>query len=130
MSIFARIFGWWQGPTLGTALFTRSRGREVGRDSLGNIYYETADGKRRWVIYPGETDSSQVPPEWHLWLHHTRQEPPTARPLVTRAWERPWRPNPTGTTAREVPRGALEAGGRRAPAAADYRAWTPEAPES
>jgi NADH:ubiquinone oxidoreductase subunit len=107
-------------------MFTRARGREVGRDGHGNIYYETADGGRRWVIYPGENDSSRVPPEWHLWLHHGRLPPPTEAPLTARPWERPWRPNPTGTPRAERPSGALEAGGQRARATADYRPWTPE----
>lgn len=127
MSILSKLLTWWNGPTLATALFTRAHGREVGRDSLGNIYYETADGSRRWVIYRGENDSSRVPPEWHLWLHRTRTTPPTKAPLPVRPWERPWRPNPTGTTLAERPPGALEAGGRRARTTADYRPWIPEA---
>ncbi|MFN7173812.1 MAG: NADH:ubiquinone oxidoreductase subunit NDUFA12 [Thermaurantiacus tibetensis] len=126
MGLLSMLFTWWRGPTLGTAMFTRSKGREVGRDGFGNVYYETADGSRRWVIYAGENDSSQVPPEWHLWLHRTRRDPPTTAPLTVRPWERAWRPNPTGTPFAERPAGALEAGGRRAPAKADYRAWTPE----
>ncbi|MDW8414618.1 MAG: NADH-ubiquinone oxidoreductase subunit NDUFA12 family protein [Thermaurantiacus sp.] len=118
-----RVFGWWRGPTLGTWLDVR-RGHEVGRDAFGNRYFELPGG-RRWVLYAGENDSSQVPPEWHLWLHHTRRDPPSAAPLPVRPWERPWRPNPTGTPAREVPSGALSAGGRRARSTADYRPWTP-----
>lgn len=127
MSLFSMLFRWWDGPTLGTAIFTRNHGRAVGQDGEGNRYYESRDGKRRWVIYAGENDSSRVPPEWHLWLHHTRAEPPTSAPLPQRPWERPWRPNPTGTPVRELPRGALARGGKRAPSAADYRAWTPDA---
>jgi NADH:ubiquinone oxidoreductase subunit len=95
----------------------------VGRDADGNIYFE---GKgRRWVIYATDNDPSRVPPEWHLWLKHTRAATPTDVPLPVKAWERPWRPNPTGTDVAEVPPGALSAGGRRATSAADYRAWTP-----
>jgi NADH:ubiquinone oxidoreductase subunit len=125
MGLFSMLFTWWDGPTLGTAMLTRKHGREVGRDGQGNIYYETADGARRWVIYAGENDSSRVPPEWHLWLHRTRDKAPTDAPLAVRPWEKPWRPNPTGTPLAEVPKGALARGGERARAAADYRAWTP-----
>ncbi|WP_448585474.1 NADH:ubiquinone oxidoreductase subunit NDUFA12 [Thermaurantiacus sp.] len=125
MGLWSMLFRWWDGPTLGTALFTRRHGQEVGRDGAGNIYYQSKDGRRRWVIYAGENDASRVPPEWHLWLHHTRASPPTEAPLPQRAWERPWRPNPTGTPAAELPPGALAAGGRRPPARADYRAWRP-----
>ncbi|MFN7400088.1 MAG: NADH-ubiquinone oxidoreductase subunit NDUFA12 family protein [Sandaracinobacter sp.] len=117
------IFTWWTGATFGTWLKTARHGTEVGRDADGNIYYE---GKgRRWVIYATDNDPSRVPPEWHLWLKHTRAATPTDVPLPVKAWERPWRPNPTGTDVAEVPPGALSAGGRRATSAADYRAWTP-----
>jgi len=42
-----------------------------------------ANGQHRWVVYAGEksfydVDSSTVPPEWHGWLHHTTDAPPTA----------------------------------------------------
>jgi NADH:ubiquinone oxidoreductase subunit len=66
-----------------------------------------------------------VPPEWHGWLHRTRAQPPTEAPLTVRAWEKPWRPNPTGTPRAELPGGAIDAGGRRQRSVADYRAWTP-----
>lgn len=117
------LFSWWTGSTFGTWLQTRRHGREVGRDADGNIYYEGAG--RRWVIYATDNDSSRVPPEWHLWLHHTRAEPPSQMPLPVKAWEKPWRPNPTGSAAAELPGGALQAAGRRQASAADYRAWTP-----
>ncbi len=122
------LFTWWQGLTFGTWHTTRFHGREVGRDGDGNVYYEgksDADRRRRWVIYAGDNDSSRVPPEWHGWLHHSRAQAPTEAPLPIKAWERPWRPNPTGSDAAERPAGALLAGGKRAAAAADYRAWQP-----
>jgi NADH:ubiquinone oxidoreductase subunit len=119
------IFTWWTGSTFGTWLQTMRHGTEVGRDADGNVYYEDARSGRRWVIYAVDTDSSRVPPEWHLWLHKTRIEPPSAVPLPVKAWERPWRANPTGTSKAELPSGSLAAGGKRQAAAADYRAWTP-----
>lgn len=127
------LFTWWSGQTLGTWLKTVFRGREVGRDAEGNIYYDDKRGGdgaigRRWVVYAGSNDSSQVPPEWHMWLHRTRAAPPSELPLVVRPWEKPWRPNPTGGSSAELPPGALAAGGRRAPAAADYRPWVPGSP--
>lgn len=129
------LFTWWTGQTLGTWLKTVMRGREVGRDGDGNIYYEDRRGDdgtngRRWVIYANDNDSTRVPPEWFLWLHRLREAPPSDVPLVVRQWEKPWRPNPTGSIRAEVPAGALSAGGRRAAAAADYRPWTPGDPAS
>jgi NADH:ubiquinone oxidoreductase subunit len=41
-------------------------------------------------------------------------------------WERPWTPNATGTQAAYRPAGSLDAGGKRARATGDYRAWSPE----
>lgn len=120
------IFTWWSGTTFGTWLLTRFRGREVGRDADGNIYYESTRDQRRWVVYAVDNDSSRVPPEWHGWLHRTREHPPTEVPLPIKAWEKPWRPNPTGSALAELPSGSLMASGRRAPSAADYRAWSPE----
>lgn len=119
------LFTWWTGSTFGTWLKTRLRGTEVGRDAAGNTYYEEQSSGRRWVIYAEDNDSSRVPPEWHLWLHKTRQAPPTDSPLEVQSWEKPWRPNPTGSARAELPQGALAAGGKRAPAAADYRPWSP-----
>ncbi|XVE59739.1 hypothetical protein DITRI_Ditri05aG0070400 [Diplodiscus trichospermus] len=47
----------------------------VGVDKFGNKYYEklgdTQAGRHRWVEYAKKDryDASQVPPEWHGWLH-------------------------------------------------------------
>ncbi len=123
------IFTWWTGSSFGTWLKTVFKGREVGRDADGNIYYETRAGKsgdRRWVIYAVDNDASRVPPEWHLWLHRTRADPPSEVPLPVKAWERPWRPNPTGSAMAERPKGSLATGTRRQGSAADYRAWSPD----
>ena len=117
------IFTWWTGSTFGTWLNTLRNGTEVGRDADGNVYYE--GGGRRWVIYGTENEASRVPPEWNLWLRNTRAETPTHVPLPVKAWEKPWRPNPTGSDTAERPSGSLAAGGNRAASAADYRAWTP-----
>ncbi len=119
------LFTWWSGRTFGTWLHTLRRGREVGRDLAGNIYYTDAKSGKRWVIYAIDNDSSRVPPEWHLWLHKTSDLTPDEAGLPVNSWEKPWRPNPTGTAFVEVPSGALVASGKRAPAAADYRPWSP-----
>lgn len=119
------LFTWWTGRTFGTWLYTWRHGQEVGRDLAGNIYYQDPSSGRRWVIYAIDNDSSRVPPEWHLWLHHTSDQTPDEAGMVANVWEKPWRPNPTGTTRAEVPSGALVASGQRAAAAADYRPWSP-----
>ena len=66
-----RSVTWWNGQTLNTQFWTWRNGVKVGDDDQGNLFYETRDGKRRWVIFNGEAEASRVGPEWHGWLHHT-----------------------------------------------------------
>lgn len=123
-SIIYRLLTWWNGQTLNTQVWTALNGAKVGEDEQGNVYYQTAGGKRRWVIYNGESEASRVSPEWHGWLHHTYDEPPTRAPLAHKPWEQPHRPNMTGTPAAYHPAGSLLLADpikRR-----DYDAWQPE----
>lgn len=119
-----RSVTWWNGQTINTQLFTARRGVKVGEDAQGNIYYQTRDGKRRWVIYNGEMEASRVGPDWHGWLHHTYDQPPTEAPLKKKAWEKPHQENLTGSPAAYAPPGSI----RRAEPVArtDYEAWQPE----
>jgi NADH:ubiquinone oxidoreductase subunit len=114
---------------LGTWLFTRIKGRRVGADATGNVYYEERRPRRghrmrRWVGYAGPAEASLVPPEWHSWLHYTTDEPLVERPR--RSWEKPHLPNATGTPASYRPPGHDYQGGMRSRATGDYEAWTPE----
>ena len=130
MAFFKSIFTWWDGATIGTAIFSRRNGSKVGEDGLGNVYFESRkaiDGvKRRWVIYSGANDASRVPPEWHGWLHGQIDTTPEDALPPVRAWEQPAEPNLTGTTKAYRPAGSLDHGGRRAAATGDYEAWSPE----
>jgi NADH:ubiquinone oxidoreductase subunit len=117
--------------TIGTRLFTWLKGKYVGSDELGNSYYEarrrnTEGVKKRWVIYPNLNEPSTVPPHWHLWLHYTTDEVPdndNARPYF---WQKPHRPNMTGTKERYLPPGHLDKGSNRDKSASgDYEAWRP-----
>ena len=125
MGFFKNLFTWWEGASLGTALYSWRKGRRVGGDGLGNGYFEGSDG-RRWVIYAGSNDVSRVPPEWYAWLTRQiddvpdRALPPPPKFLLAAT------PNLTGTAAAYRPAGALERGGRRAAASGDYQPWTPD----
>jgi len=124
MKFLLRLLTWWNSQTLGTQLFTHRHGVRVGEDARGNIFYQTRDGKKRWVIFKGETEASEIGAEWHGWMHHTWDTPPTESPLPHKAWEKPHQPNLTGTPAAWVPAGSLrrpEPVQRR-----DYEAWQPE----
>lgn len=124
MSFILRLLTWWNSQTIGTQLFTWRKGVKVGEDEQGNTFYRTRDGKRRWVIYNGEVEASRISPDWHGWLHHTYQEPPTERPLAHKPWEAPHQENLTGSAQAYAPAGSL----RRTDAAprSDYEAWQPE----
>ena len=124
MYFLKRLLTWWNSQTLGTQLFTARRGVKVGEDAQGNLYYQTADGKKRWVIYNGEMEASRVSPDWHGWLHFTWDQPPTKVPLVHKKWEEPHLENLTGTDAAYAPPGSIR---RLAPVGrTDYEAWSPK----
>lgn len=116
--------------TLGTRIFTALRGRLVGRDSLGNAYYEDRRVRpgdrrqRRWVIYAGTDEASSVAAEWFGWLHHTTD---TALPeTVRKPWQKPFEPNLTGTGGSYRPVGHDYSGGKRVRTPGDYEAWSPD----
>src|SRR6266566_4857146 len=114
-----RFFTWWNGTTFGTQLWTWAYGESVGTDEFGNRYYRTRGGKidptlrfeRRWVVYNGYAEASKVPPS---------QESVKIWP-----WEKPHRPNLTGTPQAYRPPGSTLAQNRRHPATGEYKAWTP-----
>ena len=124
-NLLIMMFTWWNSQTVGTRLFTWRKGELVGEDRLGNKYYRTQDGKKRWVIFPGETEASAISAEWHGWLHHTFDELPSEQPLPRKSWEKPHRENQTGTALAYHPPGSQLAVGGRAPQAG-YEAWKPE----
>lgn len=139
MGILKKIFTWWDGATLGTLWWAwRIGGELVGTDAQGNRYYRKkvkrdgkstgsyTQGEKRWVIYNGENDSSRIPPEWHGWLHGAFDDVPESYLPPPKVWEADYTPNTTGTAQAYRPQGALERGGRRAPAVGDYEAWSPE----
>jgi len=124
LAFINRLFTWWNDQTVGTQLFTWRKGEKVGEDDQGNIYYQTRDGARRWVIFNGEVEGSRVSPDWHGWLHHTFDNSPADRPLVHKDWEKPHQANLTGTPAAYAPAGSMR---QAAPAdRRDYEAWSPE----
>jgi NADH:ubiquinone oxidoreductase subunit len=127
MGILAKIFTWWDGATIGTALFSARNGVKVGTDDAGNGYFRSKTGDRRWVMYNGANDASRVDPDWHGWLHHTHDGDPESYLPPARKWEHDATGNLTGTAAAYRPAGALEHGGRRARSVGDYEAWKPDA---
>ncbi|KIH67855.1 SEP domain protein [Ancylostoma duodenale] len=68
-------------------------GTLVGTDKFGNKYYEDNSyfmPRNRWVEYPDKVwldyDPTQIPPEWHRWLHHIGDDTPTQNPPKNEKW--------------------------------------------
>lgn len=131
------VIGWWKNATVGTWFDVNRRAKLVGEDEWGNKYYEETkvgpkDGplpgrKRRYIIYKGAAEPSRVSADWHGWLHHTFDKPPTEDPLARQAYEKPHQPNLTGTIYAYHPKGSIAGEGERTKTAADYEAWNPDA---
>lgn len=124
MNFIKRLFIWWGSQTLGTQLYTWRKGQLVGEDMAGNSYYQTKDGKRRWVIFSGEAEASKVTADWHGWLHFTFDELPSKTPLAHKVWEKPHVENLTSTVMAYAPAGSMRA--EKPISRQDYEAWQPE----
>ncbi len=132
MGLFSEIFSWWGGNTWGTRLYTWRKGKEVGTDEFGNRYFVQRSGvgplgvPRRWVVYPNLSEASQVPPDWHGWLHYTVDELPTEGNYQPRPWQQQHQMNMTGTAAAYRPQGSIIGAHSRAKTSGDYKPWRPE----
>ena len=132
MSLFSEVFVWWGGNTWGTRWDTWRHGKRVGEDSQGNVYYIQRKGigplgkPRRWVVYKSYAESSQIPPGWHGWMHHTVDMLPTDETYHPRPWQKPHRANMTGTPQAYRPAGSILASGKRAASDSDYEPWQPK----
>lgn len=96
LTILKEIFTWWNHQTLGTRLTVLFFGKFVGRDYLGNKYYQTKKGKRI-VIYDGEVDASKIPNEWYSWMHFTPNKIENNHELKKFEWQKPHKANLTGS---------------------------------
>lgn len=121
----SQLFTWWGGQTMGTRLHTWRFGKAVGQDEFGNTYYQTADRRRRWVIYAGPAEPSTIPPGWHGWIHHRTDVAPPADAYRPHAWQKPHVPNLTGTAEAYRPHGSMMTPETRERVTGDYDPWTP-----
>lgn len=122
----AELFIWWSGQTMATRFWTLFFGTHVGTDDQGNRYYHRKGSNKRWVIYNGPADPSRIPPEWHGWMHHRTDVPPSQESYTPREWQKPHQPNMTGTAQAYRPPGSLLNPGSRERVSGDYDAWSPE----
>ena len=128
MNKFFRYFLGLQSP-LQFMLGLWFKGHYVGKDQCGNKYYRGKarrgyKSERRWVVYSsGMNEATQVPPEFHGWLHHQTDSFPSETSGYRKAWIKPYVPNVTGTSLAYRPPGYK---GERPKVTGDYEAWTPE----
>jgi len=108
LTLFKEIFTWWNHQTLGTRLTVFFFGKFVGSDDSGNKYYETKKGKR-FIIYNGEVDASKIPDEWYSWMHFTPNKIENFHKLTKFDWQKPHKPNLTGSTNAYSPKGNTDA---------------------
>ena len=96
LTLFKKIFTWWNQDTFGTRLKTTFFGKLVGHDESGNKYYESKNGKR-WVIYANSIDASKIPVEWYSWMHFLSNRIENKHNLKKYNWQKPHQSNLTGT---------------------------------
>lgn len=124
MKTFLQIFTWWNGSTWGTRFHLWRKGKRVGEDAFGNVYYQTTDGKRH-VQYADLAEASSIPAGWHGWMHYRTDISPADESYAKRDWERDHQPNMTGTGAAYFPKGSQSNPASRPEVTGDYDAWTP-----
>ena len=130
-----RFFTWWNGQTFGTQVWTRLYGEFVGTGRVRQSLLpharrqDRSDARlieRRWVIYNGARRGLQGAADAGTagcttpWTCRRPLDKTKPRP-----WEKPHRPNLTGTPYAHRPSGSTLAQGRRPKATGDYKAWTP-----
>lgn len=122
ISIFGRL------TTIHILLHTLFKGKKAGTDDFGNVYFTGKPRRgqkqqRRWVLYKGAPEASSVPPEWHGWLHHQTDVLPAHGNPYRQPWQKPHRPNMTGTAQAYAPPSLK--GQARATSTGDYTPWQP-----
>lgn len=93
----------------------------VGEDSFGNKYYESKKfrglGVKRRVVRYKVSEPTSIPPIWHAWVHHIKDELPSVRDCTIYSWQKEYSPNETGLKMlNNLP-------GSRCKVSADYDAW-------
>lgn len=113
-----------------TRIYTFFNGQLMGSDEVGNRYFRgkgrhLQGRERRWVLFKAAEDPSNVPSEWHAWLHHMVAESLAQEAATARDWQKPHQENLTGTEQAYRPPGHQLARRARDAATGDYTPWTP-----
>jgi NADH:ubiquinone oxidoreductase subunit len=131
MQLLKTFFTWWNGANWNVRFYTWRKGEHVGSDQFGNRYYRAVSAlpdsipERRWVVYAGYAEPSQIPPGWHGWMHHRVDTPPEDGDYTAREWEKPHIENVTGSARAYRPPGSIALGAVPHKQDASYQAWKP-----
>ena len=117
------IFTWWNGKTLGTMIWSYYNGILVGSDDQGNKYYKNKKDTKRWVIYNGIVESTNINPEWNNWLRYTSSQEPGK--FKKYSWQIKHSPNLTGTNEAYDPEISRKKN-KQVVVSDDYKKWSPE----
>ncbi|XP_063721722.1 probable NADH dehydrogenase [ubiquinone] 1 alpha subcomplex subunit 12 [Symsagittifera roscoffensis] len=92
------------------------QGTLMGEDQFGNKYFENKNyfmARNRWVEFnpkPSDPaygyfhfDASQIPPDWHRWMHHMTDQAPSEHPLPKQKFHMPHQPNYSGLNRSYTP---------------------------
>ena len=124
MRTFKQFFTWWNGSTWNTRFHIWRTSKRVGEDEFGNTYYLSKDGKR-YVQYADLAEASAIPSGWHGWMHYRVDTPSSEENYEPREWQKPHKPNKTGTSEAYLPRGSFANNDTRPRVTGDYDAWSP-----
>ena len=111
-------------------LYTIFRGNFVGKDQDGNKYYKSnishgIKKEKRWVLYKGENDPTNIDPNWHAWLHHITENIPNAKKKKGHFWQKKISPNYTGTEKAYFPTGHILNKEKKIKKIKRYESWSP-----
>ena len=80
---------------------------------------------KRWVIFNGEIEASNIPPHWHAWLHKSIDNPPLGYSHKYK-WQKNHKPNMTGTSDAYFPSShPLSKNYDPEKKEEEYKSWTP-----
>ncbi|KAI3380918.1 hypothetical protein SNEBB_002523 [Seison nebaliae] len=107
--------GWMKSMGLLYRMDNVRDGECIGVDVYGNRYFHNPRhfiGKSRWIQYANkyglDFDGSQIPPEWHAWLHYMTDKNPSTHPVEHKKFFLPHDENLTGSYRQYVPYSTTE----------------------
>jgi len=109
-------------------------GELKGVDQFGNKYYESSrsiPGRHRWVVSGNNRDfnASNVPAEWHSWLHYTSDMPVSgSEQIIYKLKHQPTVTSKLGANANYMPPLHWINGSKSEPKTANYESWNSTSP--